>query len=334
MNTHPSSNGMDVLSDVLSAIRLTGSVFFDVSARSPWVAEAPSAVQIAGQVAPGAQHAIEYHVVTRGSCWISIVDRGHFEPVRLHEGDIAVLPHGDPHALSSSAGMRADPVLENFQRPREEGDLPFMLRTGAEGDVETHLICGFFSCDTRPFNPLLDALPRFMRLGRDSSSASGELLDQFIRFATIESGNRRPGSQGILNKLSELMFLEVVRKHMDQLGAGNTGWLAGLGDPLVGRTLALLHARPADDWTLEALAGQAASSRSALSERFSHLVGCPPMQYLAQWRMQLAARRLMDRNAKIAAIAREVGYESEAAFSRAFKKLVGKSPSEWRASAS
>ena len=134
----------------------------------------------------------------------------------------------------------------------------------------------------------------------------------------------------MLNKLSELMFVEVIRMHMDQLANDNAGWLAGLRDPLVGRTLALLHARPAHGWTLDELASEAGASRSALSERFSHLIGCPPIQYLTRWRMQIAARRLADRNAKIAAIAQDVGYESEAAFSRAFKKTVGQSPSDWR----
>lgn len=320
----------DVLSDVLSAVRLTGAVFFDVSARAPWVAETPPLHRVADHIAPGAQHTIEYHVVTRGSCWISIVDRGHFEPVELREGDIAVMPHGDPHALSCEPGMRAEPDLGLFRRPADEGALPFVLRTGSEGPVETHLVCGFFSCDVRPFNPLLAALPRFMRLGRGASNAPGGLLDQFIRLATAEAGNQRAGSQSILNRLSELMFVEVIRQHMDQLPPDNTGWLAGLRDPMVGRALALLHARPAHAWTLEELAAEVGASRSALAERFAQLVGHPPIRYLTQWRMQIAARRLADRNAKVAAIASDVGYDSEAAFSRAFKKFVGQSPSEWR----
>ena len=208
--------------------------------------------------------------------------------------------------------------------------MPFTLRTGGEGASDTHVICGFFSCDARPFNPLLDLLPRFMRLRRDASQASQSLLDQFIRFATTETGNKRAGSQSVLNRLSELMFVEVIRLHMDRLANNGNGWLAGLRDPLVGRALTLLHARPAHAWTLEELAAQAGASRSTLADRFSHLVGCPPIQYLTQWRMQLAAKRLADRNVKIAVIAREVGYESEAAFSRAFKRFVGQSPSQWR----
>jgi AraC-like DNA-binding protein len=322
----------DALSEVLSAVRLSGSVFFDVTAKSPWVAEAPPAAQIASEVMPGAQHAIEYHVVTRGSCWISLVGDAESEPVRLEQGDIAVIPHGDPHAVSSEPGMRAKPDLEMHRRPKDDNALPFMLRTGGDGPSDTHLICGFFSCDVRPFNPLLDSLPRLMRVGPHVSHGSNGLLDQFIRFATAEMGNKRAGSQSILNRLSELMFVEVVRLHMGQLANNNTGWLAGLRDSTVGRALTLLHGRPTHAWTLEELASESGASRSVLADRFTHLVGYPPIQYLAQWRMQMAAKRLTDPGASIASVAYEVGYESEAAFSRAFKKLVGRSPGQWRKS--
>ena len=326
--------GTDVLSELLSAVRLTGSVFFDVTARSPWVAEAPPSARIAGSVTPGAQHAIEYHVVTSGSCWISLVDDGAFEPIRLAEGDVAVIPHGNSHALSSAPGMRAEPEWEVHRRPADENALPFKLTTGSEGPSDAHLVCGFFSCDVRPFNPLLDSLPRFIRCGRGTPMASHGVLDSFIRLATTEANSKRPGSQSILNRLSELMFVEVIRMHMDQLAENNTGWLAGLRDPLVGRALTLLHGRPAHAWTLDELAAEAGASRSALADRFAHLTGYPPIQYLTQWRMQLAAKRLMDTNAKVAAVAEAVGYDSEAAFSRAFKKITGRSPSEWRSTSS
>jgi len=319
----------DALSEVLAAVHLSGSIFFEVTAKSPWVAEAPPAARIAPQVAPGAQHAIEYHVVTAGSCWISLVGDNATEPVKLNEGDIVVVPHGDPHVVSSAPGMRAEPNLEVYGKPGEHVAVPFQLQTGGDGPSETRLICGFFSCDVRPFNPLLESLPRFMRFGRDAL-ASHSLLDEFIRFATAEMGNKRAGSQSVLNRLSELMFVEIIRLYMDQLEGSNTGWLAGLRDPLVGRALTLLHARPSHAWTLEQLASEAAASRSVLADRFNDLVGYPPIQYLTRWRMQIAARRLMDPGARVAAVAHEVGYESEAAFSRAFKKFVGQSPGQWR----
>ncbi|HTY65046.1 MAG TPA: AraC family transcriptional regulator [Alphaproteobacteria bacterium] len=320
----------DVLSEVLSAVRLSGSVFFDVTATAPWVAEAPPSAQIADAVMPGAQHAIEYHVLTRGSCWIALVDGAPFEPIQLHEGDIAVIPHGEPHALSSAPRMRAPPDLDVHRRPKDEGSLPFKLRTGTGGTDDAHMICGFFACDVRPFNPLLEALPRFMRIGRGTSSATDSLLDQFIRLASVEISDKRAGAQSVLNKLSELMFIEAIRAYMDRLGAETTGWLAALRDPLVSRAIALLHAQPVRSWTLDELAAESGASRSGLASRFSQLMGYPPIQYLTRWRMQLAAKRLAERGAKVAAVAQEVGYDSEAAFSRAFKKFSGRSPSEWR----
>lgn len=320
----------DVLSEVLSAVRLTGSVFFDITARSPWVAEAPPSAQIADAVMPGAQHAIEYHVLTRGSCWIAIVDGAPFEPIQLQEGDIAVIPHGEPHALSSAPRMRAKPDLDVHRRPKDETSLPFKLATGSDGTSDAHLICGFFACDVRPFNPLLEALPRFMRIGPGTSSATDGLLEQFIRLASAEISDKRAGAQSVLNKLSELMFIEAIRNYMDHLSTENTGWLSGLRDPLVGRAIALLHAEPARPWTLDELAAESGASRSGLASRFTHLVGYPPIQYLTRWRMQLAAKRLTERGAKVAAVAQEVGYDSEAAFSRAFKKFSGQPPSEWR----
>jgi AraC-like DNA-binding protein len=320
----------DVLSEVLSAVRLTGSVFFDVTTAPPWVAEAPPSAQIADAIKPGAQHAIEYHVITRGSCWISIVDGAPFEPVQLQEGDIAVIPHGEPHVVSSAPRMRAEPDLASHRRPPDESDLPFKLRTGGGGDTDAHLMCGFFTCDVRPFNPLLDALPRFMRIGRGTSAATDALLEHFLHLASIDNADKRAGAQSVLNKLSELLFIEAIRTYMDQLSSANTGWLSGLRDPLVGRALALLHARPARAWTLDELACNCGASRSALVGRFTQLMGYPPIQYLTRWRMQLAARRLTERGAKVAAVAQEVGYDSEAAFSRAFKKFSGQSPSEWR----
>jgi AraC-like DNA-binding protein len=321
---------VDVLSEVLSAVRLTGSVFFDVTAASPWVAEAPPSVQIADAVKPGAQHAIEYHVITRGSCWISIVGGESFEPVRLEEGDIAVIAHGEPHVVSSAPGMRAELDTSPYTRPRHSRDLPFKLRTGGDGTNETHLVCGFFTCDVRPFNPLLDALPRFMRIGRGTSAPTDALLEHFLRLASGESAVKRAGAQSLLNKLSELLFIEAVRTYMDQLSGASTGWLSGLRDPLVGRAIALLHGEPARAWTLDEIAAEAGASRSALVDRFTQLTGYPPIQYLTRWRMQLAASRLGEKGVKVATVAQEVGYDSEAAFSRAFKRFSGKSPTEWR----
>lgn len=314
---------MDALSDVLRTISLKGAIFFTVDASAPWVAEAPAAYKIAPVVMPGVQHLIEYHVVTRGECWGGIAGE---EPVRLSEGDVIVFPHGDPHVMSSAPGMRGEPVMDVYASPPP---LPFSLELGERGRAEVNLVCGFLGCDARPFNPLLENLPRVLHVRRGGARGDG-WLGSLIRLTLSEAEARRPGGECVLARMSELLFIEVVRRHLEALPAGQTGWLAGLRDDCVGRALALLHNRPAHCWTLEELAHEVGLSRSAFAERFAQLVGQPPMQYLAQWRMQLAARLLSRGNANVASAALEVGYDSEAAFSRAFKKLVGMPPGAWR----
>jgi transcriptional regulator GlxA family with amidase domain len=190
-------------------------------------------------------------------------------------------------------------------------------------------VCGYLACDAQPFNPLLDSLPPVLKAGDPQGSDTG-WLGQFIRLAMSESAEKRAGGESVLAKLSELMFIEVIRRHLASLPPEQAGWLAGLRDPFVGKALSLMHARPAQDWTIEELGKEAGLSRSVLAERFTDLVGVPPMQYLAKWRMQIASGLLSGGSANIATVAAEVGYGSEAAFSRAFKKMVGASPSDWR----
>lgn len=314
----------DTLSDVLRAVRLTGAVFFSVDASSPWVAEAPPACTIGPRVMPAAEHVIEYHAVTSGRCWGGLIGE---DPVRLEAGDVIVFPHGDGHVLSSAPSMRAEPDLSVYERPAG-GQLPVLIDQGGSGLEPTHLICGFLGCDTRPYNPLLATLPRVLHVR--PRAADDDLLRHFMRFALLESGERTSGSECMLARLSELMFAEVVRRHLASLPSEQTGWLAGLRDATVGRALRHLHDRPGHGWTLDDLAKKSGASRSLLAERFAYLVGTPPMQYLARWRMQLASGMLADGTATIAEIAAEVGYGSEAAFSRAFKKIVGVAPASWR----
>lgn len=207
---------------------------------------------------------------------------------------------------------------------------PFFTSFGCDGPVTARLVCGFLACDAQPFNPLFDNLPAVIRASGRAGEDGGGWLGQFIHVAAAETASKRAGSESVLARLSELMFIEVVRRHLETLPAEQTGWLAGLRDPSVGRALSLLHAHPARDWTIEGLAREAAVSRSVLAERFTALVGLPPIQYLARWRMQIAAGLLSCGTLGMAEVAAEVGYGSEAAFSRAFKKLVGMPPSAWR----
>jgi AraC-like DNA-binding protein len=313
---------MDALSDVLRAVRLSGAVFFDVHASEPWVAEAPPGRTIVANVFPGAEHLISYHVVTRGACWGHIIGE---PPRRLVAGDVIVFPHGDPHVISSAPGMRSTPDLALY-RPRADGHLPFTLMMGPEHAHPARIVCGFLGCDARPFNPLLAALPATLHVSDRGDGALGEL----VRFAVAESKDPRIGSECMLGRLSELMFVDVVRQYLESLPMDRTNWLAGLRDRFVGRALAALHSSPARGWTLESLARDAGLSRSALAERFTGFVGQPPMQYLACWRMQLAANHLLTGMDSVAEVAERVGYESEAAFSRAFKKIVGIPPGQWR----
>src|SRR5262249_14589849 len=220
--------------------------------------------------------------------------------------------------------MSSDPRLRSV--PATPGRFPETVTLGDGGEVAATFVCGFLGCDRRPFNPLLSTLPRQLHLPGLSSG----WRQAFARQVVEESQAQRAGADSVLTRLAELMFVEVLRRYIEKLPPGQAGWLAGLRDEVVGRGLGLLHGSPAHPWTLDELAGGVAMSRSAFVDRFTHLVGQPPMQYLAQWRMQLAAGRLAAGNAKVAAIAEEVGYDSEPAFSRAFKRLMGVSPAAWR----
>jgi AraC-like DNA-binding protein len=315
---------VDALSDVLKTVRLTGAAFFDVAAKAPWVAESTPREMVLPKILPGAENLIAYHVLTEGRCFAGIIGQ---EPIAVEAGEVIVFTRGDPHVLSSSPGMRADSVPADKFAAAADTHLPFSISYGGNGPISTKVVCGFLACDARPFNPLLDNLPPVIK-AKDGDDA--RWLGQFIRLATIESAEKRAGSEGVLAKLSELMFIEVVRRYLAELPPEQAGWLAGLRDPFVGKALSLLHARPRHAWTIETLAKDVGLSRSVLAERFADLVGMPPMQYLAQWRMQIAAGLLSAGNANIATVAAEIGYASEAAFSRAFKKMVGVSPSDWR----
>jgi AraC-like DNA-binding protein len=315
---------MDALSDVLRAVRLSGAFFFDVHARAPWVAETPQGRSVVDAMFPGSDHLISYHLLIEGSCWVEIDGE---QPIHLDSGDIVVLPHGDTHVLCTEIGMRKSPQMSMYRRPESGSLLPSKIMVGTMDGAPANFVCGFLGCDSRPCNPLLTALPRVIHIRNHACGALGE----YFKFALAESRNRM-GGECMLGRISELMFVDVVRRHLEALPEGRTNWLSGLRDQYVGRALMALHADPARDWSLESLAAEAALSRSAFAERFVQFVGQPPMQYLTNWRMQLATNYLRNGTESVASIANRVGYESEAAFSRAFKKVLGTPPSEWRES--
>ena len=320
------TRAVDPLSDLLRAVRLRGAVYFLVDATPPWAAAAPPGRELAPLLMPGAQHLIEYHVVRRGTCFGGLLGQ---KPVELGPGDVIVFPHGDAHVMSSSPNVRArgKDETEGLNELLRKAAPPFAIRTGADGRATAEVVCGFLGCDVRPFNPLIATLPRVLHVRAAEQNVH---LNQLIALTLAESAEPRAGGECTLTRLSELMFIEVVRRHLQSLPPGQEGWLAGLRDPAVGRALALLHGSPAHAWTLEGLARAACLSRSALAERFKQFTGQAPMQYLAQWRMLLASNLLSHSNAPLARIAEEVGYQTDTAFSRAFRREFGMPPAAWR----
>lgn len=310
---------MDPLSDVLRAVRLDGAYFYLVEAAEPWSVAAVEARELKPRVLPHADHLIAYHILLSGRCFGGLAGEGQVE---MRPGDVIVFPHGDAHVMSSAAGRRVMGDEQGTAPDRYPGTV--FLGPGSTRD--TAFVCGFLGCDVRPYNPLLASLPRRIHI----PGAAGGWLSQFPQQVVAESRAGRVGGETVLTRMAELMFIEVVRHHVESLGPQQTGWLAALRDEVIGPALALLHERPRHPWTLVELASEVASSRTVLSERFTELVGVSPMLYLTRWRLQLAAELLARGTTKVAAIAEQVGYESEAAFSRAFKRETGMSPSGWR----
>jgi len=318
---------MDILSDVLRAVRLNRAVFFDIRASSPWVGVSPSTAEIASAIIPGVEHVISFHAVISGSCWAAL-DNDPAPPIRLNAGDIVVFPGGAPNVLSSAPGEKGEPNMGIYYRPAVDEYLPYQLIHGGGGEEQTRFVCGYLGCDSRPFNPLLAALPPIFSVHKPPAGDAW-IVDLF-RLALAEELNKRVGGETILAKLTELMFVEAIRCHIESLTNQSTGWLSGLRDRHVGKALQLIHNSPSQDWTIERLARETGLSRTTFSERFVQFVGLSPMQYVHQWRMQVASRLLEQQGVSIAQAGSEVGYVSEAAFSRSFKKLVGVSPGVWR----
>lgn len=317
---------MDVLSDVLRAVRLTGAVYFDVNAREPWIAESPPGSSICKSVMPEYEHVISFHIMLDGWCWAQLADESQ-PAVRLEAGDAVIFVRGDGHFMTTEKGKRSTPDMAMYYRPTDR-PLPFVLtEVGGTGE-KSRFVCGYLGCDARPFNPILDALPRLLHVKR--ASTGGQLTHDLIRVALAETERPSAGGETMLSKLSEVMFLQAVRQHIDTLPQESSGWLAALRDRHIGAALRLMHGRPGDAWTLDSLAREVGLSRSVFAERFAQIMQTPAMHYLSNWRLQLAAHLLEKKNLSISQAAAVVGYESEAAFNRAFKKQVGVPPGAWR----
>jgi len=314
---------LDALSDVLKIVRLTGAVFMDAEFTAPWCIGEPTGVEVCIEHLPQAQHVVIYHLVTEGRCEVSVPGRA---AASASAGDLIVIPGGDAHSLGSDLSRRPVPGGP-FVVQRGPDEVPLVRRGG--GGAVTRMVCGYLACHSSLFDTVLAALPRLMVVDMREGPAA-HWLTSSIRFGIAESAAERAGAGTVLAKLSELMFVEAIRRYIEGLPADQAGWLAGLRDQFVGKTLALIHSRPAHGWTVDELARAVGQSRSVLAERFTGLVGRPPMQYLTRWRLQLAGDLLRTGRRTVAAIAADVGYDSEAAFSRAFKREMGLSPAAWR----
>jgi AraC-like DNA-binding protein len=313
---------MDPLLDLLNDLRLTGGVFLDAEFTSPWCVRSQVDAADCSAFLPRPAHVIAYHYVTEGRCAFQVEGQA---PSDLRAGEIVLLTRNDPHRLGS--GLDARQVdARHLIEPAVGGGLARIVHGG--GGERTRILCGFLVTATAN-PPIASVLPPALTVAIEDA-VSGAWIESSFKFAAQELMSQRTGAPAVAARLAELLFIEAVRRHVTSLAPDHRGWLAGLRDPIVGRALALIHERPAHPWTVTEIAREAGASRSAFADRFTSLIGESPMRYLARHRLRSAAGRLRESDDSIAAIAFDVGYESEAAFSRAFRREFGKSPALWR----
>lgn len=315
---------MDVFSQILKALRLETGIFLEAEFTAPWCIDSAPGKDDVRHILPSAEHVAIYHLLVEGGCRARLPDDG--AALELGAGDLIMFPHGDGHLLGSDV-HRAPVPAESLVEPSPEGGLARIVHGG--GGARTRFVCGYLACDSRLCRPMIGALPRMLRVPIGNRTAASWIV-KTLEHAAAESRAPRAGTDAVLAKLSELLFVEAIRCYMETIPEQERSWLAGLRDPHVSRALGLMHADPARAWTVDDLGREAGLSRSALAERFALLIGEPPMQYLTGWRLALAARALKEGNEPIIRIAEQVGYESEAAFNRAFKREFGMPPATWR----
>ena len=314
---------MDALSEALNAVRMTGAIFYSLECSAPWGFSVPHLHDVAHVLAPGTERLVSYHLVTEGE---AIVQFGEDEPIAVNAGEVLIIPHGDAHTVTNGS---PNELIDSAASLREylAGSLS-VARVGQGGAV-TRFICGYFGCERHADRTFLAGLPIMIKIDIRGDE-SGAWIENSIRHLVSDASANRPGHSVLLAKASEALFVEALRRYMEQLPPEQSGWLAAARDPIVGAALALLHRKPFRDWTLESLAAEAGTSRSVLSERFARYLGEPPLTYLARWRLQLASRLLETTRKTIQQVAAEVGYDSQASFNRAFKREFGHPPARYR----
>ena len=302
----------DVLTTVMDAVRLRSRVFCRSELKAPW-----------GLALKRSDYA-HFHVIERGGAWLRVEGQ---EPVALAGGDLVVVPHGTGHTLTDSLATKARPLAEMAGRRAGEAGC-VVMRGGGEG-AETRLVCGSFRFERREAHPLLELLPPLIHL-RPAETPAAEWLEATLRFLTWETREAKPGTETIVSRLTDVIFVQVLRAWIQSLPEGRGGWMGALRDRHVGAALALVHRSPDRDWTNASLAEAVGMSRSRFAARFTALVGEPPVTYLSRWRLETAAGLLQDGALGLGEIASRVGYESEAAFSKAFRRRFGAPPGAWR----
>jgi AraC-like DNA-binding protein len=315
---------MDAFSEILSGVKLNGAVFFTAEFSAPWGFSAPASDRMPATLALKAAHLVIYHLLIEGAAVVEMPDGYTLE---LQPGDVVTFPHGHAHHMSSARGApRPFPNYEISAKIRSRDLSP--LRAGGGGAI-SRFVCGYMSCDPYLSRPILSGLPPVFKVNIRADRA-GHWIESSMLHLVEEAVSGQVGSEAMLAKLSEALFVETLRRYIAGLPEEQVGWLAGSRDPVVGKSLGLLHSRVAHPWTIAELAEEVGISRSALVERFTRYLAEPPMTYLTRWRLQLAARLLERTSRGVAEIAGEIGYESEAAFNRAFKREFGRPPGRYR----
>jgi AraC-like DNA-binding protein len=315
---------MDALSEILQSVKLEGAVFYKAEFTAPWGFRSPPTHEVAAFLRKGPKHVIVYHLLTQGRARCEVEDSTH--RVDLVPGDIVVFPHGDAHILSNGS---LPSILDYGKHLKELFSQGIVLATHGGGGETTSFVCGYMECDRELSKTFLGGLPPICKINIRNDHA-GQWMENSIKFSATEAGANRAGSEAVLARLSEALFVETLRRYMSELPPQQTGWLAGARDPKVGAALAHMHRAPEYPWTIANLAQEVGVSRSVLAERFRQYLGEPPMTYLTRWRLQLGAQLLATTSYSVARISGDVGYESEQAFNRAFKRGFGVPPARFR----
>jgi len=315
---------MDALSEILHSVKLEGAVFYNAEFTAPWGFRSPPSCEVAAFLGKGPKHVIIYHLLTKGRARAEVEESTH--RVELVPGDIVVFPHGDAHILSNGSPPS---IADNGKQLKEVFSQGLALARSGGGGEATLFVCGYMECDGEMCKTFLGGLPPVFKVNIRNDPA-GQWLENSIKFSAAAASANRAGSDAVLARLSEALFVETMRRYMADLPPQQTGWLAGAQDPGVGAALAHMHRAPERPWTIATLAQQVGVSRSVLAERFRHYLGEPPMTYLSRWRLQLGARMLTSTSYSVARISGDVGYESEPAFNRAFKREFGAPPARFR----